>query len=57
MICVIFCYFPQKTAPATRMDSKVKPSILTTRLVLDERRVQRLASRFDELWDVAQEIE
>jgi hypothetical protein len=43
--------------PATQMDGRFKPAILTTRLILEAARVHRKAERFDELWQVAQEID
>lgn len=43
--------------PATRMEATVKPAIVTTRLILHEERVRRLALRFEELWAAAQELD
>jgi hypothetical protein len=46
-----------ETTPATRMDDKFKPSILTTRLILEGERVRNRAVRFEELWTVAMPLE
>jgi hypothetical protein len=46
-----------ETTPATRMESKIKPAIVTTRLILHPERVQRLSDRFEQLWTAALELE
>jgi hypothetical protein len=46
-----------ETTPATKMVATVKPSIVTTRLILDKSRVSRRVARFDELWDAANDID
>jgi len=46
-----------ETTPATRMEAAIKPSIVTTRLILKEERVNRLGQRFEELWAAAQELD
>jgi hypothetical protein len=50
----VICY---ETTPATRMDGRVKPAILTTRLILEDERVRGREARFEELWAVAQELD
>jgi hypothetical protein len=46
-----------ETTPATQMVAAVKPAIVTTRLILDETRVLRRVTRFDELWAAANDLE
>jgi hypothetical protein len=46
-----------ETQLATRIEAAVKPAFLTTRLILDDRRVQWRAERFEELWSAAQEMD
>lgn len=43
-----------ETTPATRMDARGKPAIVTTRLVLDPERIRGRRDRFEALWSVAQ---
>jgi hypothetical protein len=44
-----------ETDLATRMESGINPSVVTTRLILDEARVRQRAERFEELWAAARE--
>lgn len=46
-----------ETIPATRIEDRVKPTILNTRLELRRNRVEERIERFRELWDSAHPLE